>query len=134
MLNFRGLQRPRKFFNNENFPIYGRYCGALPRRHLCTKASLNNLLLCSSGIYATQPSPQHCTTGKSLRGCDQLHPVVLQPFDSVSQHCPTFYPDNTTIVHMGKYQSIIQSLFGLKWYTLLSLARLPKQLHLTLHT
>ena len=23
VLNFRGLLRPRKFFNNENFPIYG---------------------------------------------------------------------------------------------------------------
>ena len=25
MLNFRGLLRPRKFFNNENFPTYIRY-------------------------------------------------------------------------------------------------------------
>ena len=65
--------------------------------------------------YPTHPSPQHCTTGKSWRGCDQQHPIVLQPFDSMSQRCPTFHPDNTTIVHMGNYQSIIQSFLGLKY-------------------
>ena len=65
--------------------------------------------------YPTQPTPQHCTTGKSWRECDQPHPIVLQPFNFMSQHCPTFHPDNTAIVNMGKYQSVMQSFLGLKW-------------------
>ena len=74
-------------------------------------------------------------TGKLWRGCDQPHPVVLQPFDSVSQRCPTFHSDNTTIVHMGKYQNItVFSWSHERQDTLLSLVRLPKQLRLTLHT
>ena len=74
------------------------------------KAGLNNLILCFNGA---QPNLLLSIALQASRG--EPYPIVLQPFDFASQCCPTFHPDNTAIVHMGKYQSIIQSFLGVKW-------------------